>query len=307
MTDTIYRAPAPQGPVTLAVQNPSYTAVPGEGVTMFGDTSGGLTIVNASGVSTKLGSGTVGLTLSGSGLTFTTTSTTYGSELLIAGQNAGGTNQQGGGIVLKGGLKSGSGGNGPVSVRNGNDPLLSFNSTGVAFDGTVAAPAIFQPGQGDSPPFDGVTMSITAQSGGVGKNGGNLALASGSKGVGGTDGSVVISAGATQMLAATPSGVSVAKYTGQVVDGTTAAITDGVTVVIAKNDTAPVLLNLPSPAASAYRTIQVYITANASTQNVSLVRAGSEKIDGVAATLVISGATVKGLTVTSDGTDWYTK
>lgn len=62
-------------------------------------------------------------------------------------------------------------------------------------------------------------------------------------------------------------------------------------------------LTLPSPSSGARITIKDS-TGSANVNNITIVRAGSEKIETVAASYVIDEI-LKSITLTSDGTDWF--
>ena len=70
------------------------------------------------------------------------------------------------------------------------------------------------------------------------------------------------------------------------------------------NQSAPINVTLPNPS-TAGRTVNIKdISNNANTNNITIVRFGSEEIESVAASYVLN-VNLDSVTLTSDGTNWW--
>lgn len=108
-------------------------------------------------------------------------------------------------------------------------------------------------------------------------------------------------------LPATDGSVTLLGSTGALSAQTLATISSNVTLTDKQihlvDTTAARSLTLPSPAATRYIVV-LDKTGTGSTNNITIVRAGSEKIQGVAASYVIAGDFQQAVFI-SDGTDWW--
>lgn len=80
------------------------------------------------------------------------------------------------------------------------------------------------------------------------------------------------------------------------------SVTSGRTYLVTTSSVA-ITLNLPTPAANAWFMVKD-VSNNAFTNNMTLHRAASEKIDNVAADFVIANSSAAWI-FASDGTDWF--
>jgi hypothetical protein len=230
------------------------------------------------------------------------------------GSGSGGTNANGGAggnVVINsgaGGAKSGSGtvgANGNISLQLAGTELISISGAtagNITFTNTTAVPNITQTAQGSTSGGSGAAgsnFSITAQTG---------QAATGAAHNGGAGGNVVLQAGAGGTSGSATAGAAGYINVKSALVLPTATKTTNYTLTYSdyhlfSNFSAGHNLTLPAPINGL--TFEIWdISGTAETNNITLVRNGSEKISGVAASRVLS-TNWGHWTITSDGTDWY--
>lgn len=201
-----------------------------------------------------------------------------------------------------GGAATGAGVAGSMGNISLTAKTIGITSSNIDYQASVTSPVLDQLAQGSTSGAsgsNGQNMSITAQAGQAatgashnGGNGGNLVLAGGA---GGTSGSATAGkSGYVKFTTGTvfPTATKTSAYTLTYADRH-----------IFANPSSGFNLTLPAPVNGL--TFEIWdISGTAETNNLTLVRNGSEKISGVAASRVLS-TNWGHWTVTTDGTDWF--
>ena len=187
--------------------------------------------------------------------------------------------------------------------------IFDFDTTAVmhfAVNATVSATIKYDPATSGG----GRVLSIIGQdsTAGSGAAGGNIVIQSGAKAVGSVDGDIIIKNAATTTATFKPAGLTLGA--GLTVHTATASASpytiDGYAVadyMLFVDTTTAMTINLPTPTAGRILIIKDS-TFNAATNNITIVRNGSEKIEGVAASRVLSSNGMS-ITLTSNGSDWF--
>jgi len=124
-----------------------------------------------------------------------------GADFLVGAQDAGAGGSNGGDLILFSGL--GNVADGAVQINAGNAPVFRVsrdNGTSlgqIEFDDNLSGVLISQ--QNPSVSGDGRDITIRAQSGIAGFDGGNIEILSGEAGAGGTDGDIILNAGSGEV------------------------------------------------------------------------------------------------------------
>lgn len=239
------------------------------------------------------------------GIAQTSTSSGSGATMTIAAQGATGASNNGGGLVLAGGT-SGSATAGTVVLKTANTTRLTVGATGIVTVANLGTGVVHADSSGNLSSSTIVNADVSS----------SAAIAV-SKLAAGTDTYVLttVSGVPTWQAAASGftaggdlSGTSSSQQVKTMQATTTTTKTADYTITTSDfqifcNFSAAHNLTLPTPANG-----MVYhiwdISGTAETNNITLVRHGTEKISGVAASRVLS-TNWGHWTVTTDGTDWY--
>jgi len=178
---------------------------------------------------------------------------------------------------------------------------LELSYAPLKFTTTTISPVISQTLHATTPH----TFTIQAQNVTTG-TGSNLDLISGTGSV--TAGDIVVKSGATTTATFKPAGLTLgAGLTTHTATASASPYTiDGYATadyIVFVDTTTAMTINLPAPTAGRILIIKDS-TFNAATNNITIVRNGSEKIEGVAASRVLSSNGMS-ITLTSNGSDWF--
>lgn len=227
-------------PVLIPAKTASAIPTPGSGIVLSEDA------VTAGKLNLKSSAGTISVSATGVAIP---TATAAGADLTVAAQNAGGSNKNGGSLILSSGAKSGSGANGSVATQIAGTTVTTTTANAITFTSTVTSPRIAQAAAAAD--TAGQTLIIAAQDGTKDKSdvaGGELLLSSGAAGGSGAVGSVQIACGGTTELAITDTIILATPPTFEFA-ATTASPT--ITQVAAAKDTAGQTLTIRAQAGGA--------------------------------------------------------
>ncbi len=234
------------------------------------------------------------------GIAQTSTSGGSGADMTIAAQGATGASNNGGGLVLAGGT-SGSATAGTVVLKTGGSTRLTAGATGVITIANLSTGIVHADSSGNLTSSLLVNADVDAAAAIAGTKispnfGSQNILTTGTL----TTGTFTIGSttSANSIIGSNTFTTKTFSTTGTI-DTTTKD-----TIIYADTSGAAFTLTLPAPTNGRFFFIKDK-TQTFNTNNLTVARNGSEKIDGASASLTMSTQN-QGTFIVSDGTDWYT-
>ena len=245
------------------------------------------------------------------------TSTASGASLTMTAQSSTLASSTGGALNLGSGTGTSTNGNINFRLSGSNAMVFTPSNTGANTMTWVAGATAITLNQSNvnTTSATGATFTIQAQNAsGTTSTGGALTLTSGTGTT--TAGNINLQTGATTQMTIAPNAITMGVATTSVntINGsnrfTTRTVSGNITVdntttdtILLVNTAAARSITLPAPTNGRFIMLKD-ITGTAGTNNITLIRNGSEKIEGVAASKVLS-TNFGGWIILSDGSDWY--